>query len=50
MLRGDQGVQGNWDQQGAKVHDLFVEFGRSVVDHEVFFFDDMLSVFVQQLV
>lgn len=32
------------------MHDLFMEFGRSIVDHEVFFFDDVLSVFVEELV
>lgn len=32
------------------MHDLFVEFGRCIVDYEVFFFYDVLSVLMEELV
>lgn len=32
------------------MHDLLVEFGRSIVDHEVFLLDDGLGVLAEELV
>lgn len=32
------------------MHDFFVEFGRCIVDDEVFFFDDVFCMFAQELV